>query len=808
MDQRLQPRPAVTAGGPQAGESACGPFRSSAGRFEELRFLEGRGQYLDDVPIARALSLCFLRSPHAHAAIREIDAEAARDRGALVVTGDDLQTVVRPLKPRLERPGFVPTTTPPLALGKTRFCGEAVAAIAAGDPYAAADARDAVRVMYELLPAVTCAADAVAQERVLFSHAHRHGDVEGAFAGADVVVGDTFTHGRMAPCPLEPRGMIAAWDGDALTVWVGTQRPHVLRAVLAEAFDIAVGRVRVIVPDVGGAFGLKAVVCPEDLAVAAVARLARRPVKWIEDREENLRAAPQAREQRIELEIAACADGRIRALRARLLSDGGAYHSYPQTHALEPLGSAAILPGPYRVPAYAYQVTAVATHKPPLGGYRGVGMVMGVFAMERTLDLLAEKLDIDPAEIRRRNLIEPAEYPFLSSSGLVYDSGDFPRLLNRALETAGYESLRREQDEARSCGRYIGVGLACYTESTGMGAEAYRRRGVFAIPGPDAITVTIDADASVRCVTSLPCQGQGHASVLKQLLAEGLGIPTEGIAVHALDTHMTPPGSGTMASRGAVAIAGLAERVNSVLARKMTTIAASLLEASPGDVVLKAGHAHVRGVPQSGVPIARIAQLAYTPPLGGLPDGMEPGLTATVSYDPPGPVFSGGVQVAVVEADAETGVVEVLRHVIVEDCGRILDATIVDGQIHGAVAQGIGEALGESLVYDPTGQPLATTLMEYALRRAGDVPSFEVDHVETLSPLTRLGVKGMGEGGTIGAPAAIANAVAAATRHLRASANARPVNTLPIWPSALARFPAAAPVATARAGLDGDGNRG
>lgn len=746
------------------------------------RPLEGRGQYLDDVSLARALSLCFVRSPHARALIRAIDSAAARASGGLVFTADDLNTRVRPLAPRLDAPGFVPTVTSPLAHGEVRFAGEAVAAVVAADAYAAADARDLVRVTYQPLPAVTEAAAALEQGRVLFTRAHRQGDVDGAFAAAQVVVRGTFVHGRLAPSPLEPRGFIAVWDGDALTVWAGTQRPQVLRAVLAEVFDIIEARVRVIVPDVGGAFGLKAVVFPEDLAVAAVARLTRRPVKWMETREENLRAAPQAREQTVEVEVAATRDGCLLGLRARFLSDAGAYHVYPQTQALEPAGASAILPGPYRVPAYAYELAAVATNKPPLGGYRGVGMVMGVFAMERALDLLAEELDLDPAELRRRNLIAPTDYPFASPSGLVYDSGNFPRLLDRALSVAEYDRLRGEEADARARGRCVGVGVACYTESTGIGSETYRRRGMPAIPGPDALSLTIDADASMRCITSLTSQGQGHAAVLARLVADRLGLSPERVAVQPFDSHLAPPGSGTGASRGAVVLMGLAERATAILARKIALIAATLLEASPEDVVLSGETAYVRGFPERAVPLAHITRLAYTPPAGGLPSGMESGLTAVVSYDPPGPVFSGGVHVALVEVDVETGAVALRRHVIVEDCGRVLDAPIVEGQIHGAAAQGIGEALLEQVAYDPAGQSLTATFMDYAIVRAADLPPFEIAHVEAPSPLTPFGVKGMAEGGTIGAPAAIASAVASAVRHLGAS-----VHTLPIRRDALVR---------------------
>src|SRR3989441_401244 len=444
-------------------------------------------------------------------------------------------------------------------------------------------------------------------------------------------------------------------------------------AALAAALDLPETRVRVIAPDVGGGFGLKTHVFPEDVAVAAAARVLGRAVKGVGERRESLAAGSHARAQRMEVEVAAEADGVLRGLRAAPVPDGGAYHIYPLTGALEPLGSAAILPGPYRTPAYEYQAVTVLTHKPPLGAYRGVGMTMGAFVMERLLDMVAERLGLDPAEVRRRNLIPREAYPFTSASGMTYDSGDFPKALEQVLAAVDYDRLRRDQAAARAAGRLVGVGVACYTEYTGMGAAVFRRRGVGHVPG---------------------------------------------------------------------------------------------LEASPSDVTLEEGRAWVRGAPHRAVMLSEVTRLAYAPPPGGLPAGLSPGLEATVYFDPPGPTFSGAVHVAVVEVDRETGRVRLRCYALVEDCGPVINPLIVEGQIHGAVAQGIGEALLEAVVYGDDGQLLTATLMDYALPKADDVPSPEIWHLETPSPVTPGGVKGMGEGGTIGAPAAIANAVADAVRGL------------------------------------------
>ena len=489
--------------------------------------MRGRGRYLDDLALPRMLWVAFARSPHAHARLARVDTAAARalDGVAAVVTAAELRGVARPLVPRLADAGFTPTAWPPLADGVVRFCGEAVAAVAAASASLAADARERVAAAYEPLPVLASLDAALAAGRVLFRRGERRGDVDAAFARAAHVVRETFEHGRCAPSPLEPRGVLADWDGEALTVWASTQTPSILRTALAAALDLPEPRVRVIAPDVGGGFGLKMHVFPEDVAVAALARLLGRPVKWVEERRENLAAASQAREQRMEVEAAADAEGRLLALRARALSDGGAYHVFPLTGALEPLGSAGILPGPYRTPAYAYEALAVATNKPPLGAYRGVGMTMGTFVMERVLDLLAERVGLDPAEMRRRNLIPRDAYPFTSASGMVYDSGDFPGALEQALAAVDYERLREEQRAARAGGRCLGIGLACYTEYTGMGAEVFRRRGMEDVPGVEAATVTMDADGAVRCAVSFPSQGQGHATTIAQVVADRLGVP-------------------------------------------------------------------------------------------------------------------------------------------------------------------------------------------------------------------------------------------------------------------------------------------
>jgi aerobic carbon-monoxide dehydrogenase large subunit len=751
-------------------------------RLEDPRLLSGRGRYLDDLALPRMLFASFVRSPHAHARIVRIDATAARALPGVIAvfTADDVRSAAKPLAPRLDGTGFTPTAWPALADGVARYCGEAVAIVVAMSPYVAADARELVAIDWEPRPAVATVEQALAAKQILFERRHRQGDVDGAFARAAIVLREMFEHGRCAPSPLEVRGALADWDGEALTIWSGNQSPSLMRTALAEALGLPHARVRIITPDVGGGFGLKMQVFPEDVALGAVSRKLGRPVKWLEERRENLVAASQARGQQTTVELAAAADGTVLALRSRVMSDNGAYHAYPTTGVLEPLGTASIMPGPYRISAYEFEALALATNKPPLGAYRGVGMTMGAFVAERMLDLLAERLQIDPAEVRRRNLIPRDAYPFTSATGYTYDSGDYPKALEEALSAVGYEDLRREQRGGRADGRLMGIGIACYTEYTGMGSAGFRRRGAVEVPGIEAATVTVDADATVRCAVSFPTQGQGHATTIAQLVADRLGLGLEDVRLERADTAESPRGSGTFASRGTVAMLGSAAVAADQVGVKLRALAAHRLEAAAHDVELSGGRAFVRGFPDRSVALAEIARMAYSPPRGGLPDGMAPGLAATVYCDLPGPTFSGAVHVAVVEVDPATGRVAVKRYALVEDCGRVINPMIVEGQIHGAVAQGIGEALLESVVYDGDGQLLTATLMDYALPRADDLPSFEVGHLETPSPLTPGGVKGMGEGGTIGAPATIANAVADAVRHLGVQ-----ITTLPIRPESL-----------------------
>jgi aerobic carbon-monoxide dehydrogenase large subunit len=745
-------------------------------RVEDPRLVTGRGAYLDDLRGGAALSVAFLRSPHAHARIVSVDTRDARAAPGVVavLTGEDVADAISPLRAELAVPGYVATPWPALARDRVRFVGEPVALVAATDPYLAEDAVAWIRVDYEPLPAATDAEAALMPgaarvhddrpDNVLLHLHHDNGLVDQAFREADVRVTAALRHGRCAGSPLEGRGILADVDRatDGLVVWASTQVPHLLRTGLAGVLGLPESRIRVIAPDVGGGFGPKMHMFAEDAAVCFLARRLGRPVKWVETRSENLMAGAHAREHVATLEVAARRDGTILGIEARLVCDVGAYSIYPTTASLEPATAAGLIPGPYRLRAYRYDAFAVATNKCPTGAYRGVGQALASYARERMVEILARRLGLDPAEIQRRNLLRSDECPYTTASGLVLDSASPTECLEQALERAGYAELRRDQAARRADARRPrrGIGLASYTEFTGMGAAAFRRRGQAHVPGLDAATVRVEPSGEARAFVSTATQGQGHLTALAQLLADELGWALADVQIVEGDTDRCPYGSGAFASRSIVAAGGALALAARAVRAKVLRLAAHRLEVAADDLVIADGVIAIRGVPARSLSVREIAALAYRAPAASLPEGLEPGLEVMRVYDPPPATFSNGAHVAVVDVDPETGQVKLVRHVVVEDCGRMLKPMLVEGQIHGAVAQGVGNALHEAIVYDEAGQLLTGTLMDYHLPRADELPAFEIGHVDTRPPVSVAGFKGMAEGGTIGALAAVANAVA------------------------------------------------
>ena len=769
---------------------------ASVRRVEDARLLQGQGRFVADLTLSRVLHVAFLRSPHAHARLVSVDTRPARTLPgvAACITGDEIATHARPIRAESKMAGYHATEFPPLARGKVRFVGEAVVAVLAESRYVAEDALEAVDVRYAALPVVATPETAMAGDaplvheaagsNVLLSRAFVRGDADAAMAGAAVVVGDRFRFHRHAGVTMENRACLADWNTGAgeLTLWSSTQVPGLLREALAELLDLPAHRLRVVAPDVGGGFGVKSALYPEEVAVCALARLTGRPVKWVGDRREDLLTSTQAWDETIDAELAVDADGTIHALRARVVADVGAYSIHPWTASIEVVQVISFLPGPYRVPHYRGEAWGVATNKAPMGPYRGVGRPVSTFVTEALVDRAARRLGMDPVALRLRNLIRPDELPYRSPSGVVWDSGSFVESLERARDVVAYEHVRAAQRDPRRAGRYVGVGVACYVELTGVGSAIPASPGAAINTGTEGATVRVDPSGTVTASFGLACQGQGHETTLAQVVAAELGARLEDVRVVSGDTAAGPAGTGTYASRSAVIGGGAAILAARALREKALAIGAHLLEVSADDLTLADSRATVRGAPDRALSLREIARAAYAG-AKRLPAGMEPGLEATRFYDPYFGTASNATHIAVVEVDSETCGVVVRRFVVVEDCGRIINPLIVEGQAIGGVAQGVGAALLEEIVYDGDGQLLTGSLMDYLVPTAAELPPVEVVHLERPSPTTLGGFKGVGEGGTIGAPAAVANAIADALKPLGIE-----LSELPVTPDRLFRL--------------------
>jgi carbon-monoxide dehydrogenase large subunit len=569
---------------------------------------------------------------------------------------------------------------------------------------------------------------------------------------------------------------------------MSTQVPHIVRTAIADTLGLAEHLVRVVAPDVGGGFGQKCAVGREELAVAAAAALTRRPVKWVEDRRENLLSAFQGHEQRHHVRAGFDAAGTLLGLATDILCDVGAYHCYPFTGGVEPLMAATEMPGPYRLHHYSARTRAIATNKPPMAPYRGVSRPQITLAVERIMDKAAVRLEMDPAEIRRRNLIRRDEFPYRGATGILYDEGSYLEALDGVVAQAGYASLREEQRAASATaadGRpLIGVGLAVFSERTAYGTPVFGQRLMGITPGYETVHVRIDPSGGATVLAGTVSHGQGHATTLAQMVADRLSLTPTQVRVVQGDTDAVPYGWGTFASRSVVLSGDAATEAADRLVERLTRIAAHLLEAAPDDVVFEGGRFGVRGVPESGMSLTELARSVYHAP-HLLPPDERAELDEWGSSDPPG-TFSNAAHLAVVEIDPATWQVRIVRYLVTEDCGVMINPLIVDGQISGGVAQGIGAALYERLVFDEEGQPLAASFMDYLVPTAAEVPPIEIQHLETPSTVSVTGAKGMGEGGTIGAPAAILNAVNNALSPLGIE-----IDRIPVTPDDIARAAAA-----------------
>jgi len=763
-------------------------------RVEDPRFLQGLGRYIADRWSPQTLHAAFLRSPHAHARIVRVDMGPARAVSGVVavMTGEEAARHARPLRAESKMAGYRPTEMPALAREKVRFVGEPVAVVVAGDRYVAEDAAERIAVEYGPLPPLVDMEAAMADtgalvheqagSNVLVSREFAVGDAGAALAMADLVVRERFRFRRHAGVCIENRGCIAAFDpgSGVLTLWSATQVPNLLRDALADILAVPENRLRVVAPDVGGGFGVKADLYQEEIAICVLAMRLRRPVGWISDRQEDLLTTLHAWDEILDVELGLTRDGDIQGLRADVIADVGAYSAYPWTAGIEPVQSVSFLPGPYRVRNYHGRTRGVATNKCPMGPYRGVGRPVATFVMEGLLERGARRLGVDPTEIRLRNYIR--EFPYKSPSGVVWDSASFTESMVKAREAVGYMAFRAEQARGRAEGRYLGIGFATYVELTGVGSAIPVGPGMTIPTGMDGATVRVDPSGKITASFGIASHGQGLETTLAQIVADELGTPLEDVRVVHGDSAAAPYGTGTYASRSAVIGGGAGILAARAVKEKALEIAAHLLEAGAQDLTLRDAQVFLAGVPGAKLSFQDIARAAHYGKKR-LPKGMEPGLEATRFYDPYRGTASNATHVAVVEVDPETGGVRVHRYLVAEDCGVMINPAVVEGQVHGGVVQGLGAALHEEIIYDAQGQCTTGTLMDYLIPTATEVPAVEVESLCTPSPTSLGGFRGMGEGGTIGPPAALANAIADALSPFGVE-----VTEIPITPERIVRL--------------------
>ncbi|MEM7091521.1 MAG: xanthine dehydrogenase family protein molybdopterin-binding subunit [Actinomycetota bacterium] len=746
-------------------------------RKEDHRLLTGRGRFVSDLQLPRMRHVTFVRSPMAHAEIVSVDVAGTVAAGAEVFTSESpgFEVALRALS---ALPGYVETDQPPLARDKVRFAGEAVAAVVHDDRYLAEDAAEQVIVDYQPLDVtigawhqnatavtngawhqtVTPVHDA-APDNVLLQRTFEAGDVDAACDAAAVVVRRELVTNRHGGNPIEGRAGVALFDDGKLTFWSGTQIPHLVRNLIADLVGLAESSIRVIAPDVGGGFGVKAVLYPEDLALCLMAKaMPGTPVKWVEDRSEHLLSACASRDHRYELEAAFDADGRLTAVRGDMWCNVGAYSVMPWTAGIEPLMAGGLLTGPYKLDNYRCTVRGVATNTAPAGPYRGVARPATVYAMECLLDSGAAALGMDPLDLRRINLIGLDDVPYRMPTRLVDDTGHYDECLDEAERRLDLAAVREEQARRRrEGGRPIGIGVAIYNELTGLGRAASAGPRMPFRTGHEACTVRVNPDGKVVVLSGVTSQGQGLETTLAQVVADAVGVGYEDVEVRYGDTDQVLWGFGAFSSRQAVIAGGAARLAADELRGNIVALAAELYEANAHDLDLIDGEIRVAGSPD---PIGNLADVARASWLESnrLPAGFEPGLDVTRFYDPVMGAFAAGVQLAAIELDPATGGIEILEWVCVEDAGRIINPQIVHGQVVGSLAQGVGGALYEHLVYDELGNLSTGTLLDYLMPTAAEIPDFDVGHVEQPAD-NPLGVRGVGEGGTLGPAAVIASAI-------------------------------------------------
>jgi carbon-monoxide dehydrogenase large subunit len=760
-------------------------------RKEDPRLITGRGRYIDDISLPGTLWMALVRSPEAHARIVSIDVSAARERAGVeaVFTGQDMTDLGAPLPMAWVPPGVEVNNPPhwPLARDAVRHVGDPVAVVVGDDRYAVIDAAEDVVVEYDPLPVVTDPEAALAgppfvHEQFGTNQVHQWslagGDLEAGFAEADVIVERRVVNHRTAGAAIEPRGVLADYRTGELTLWSSTQVPHFVRLFLSLLLGISEERVRVIAPEVGGGFGSKLQVYGEEVLACWCSRKLEHPVKWIETRTENMAVTHQGRDQIADVRMGAKRDGTITAFHVRIMADFGAYNML-LTPLIPSLG-AFVMGGCYKIPAVQTDIVGVFTNKCPTDAIRGAGRPEATHMVEVTLDQLAAELGIDRLELRRRNFIPKEDFPAAVATGVIYDSGDYEKTLDRLLEHLDLGGFLREQEELRSHGVYRGVGFSTYTEICGLAPSRVTGPAGVGLQagGWESAMVRVNNTGAVTVYSGSSGHGQGHETVFAQIVADRLGVDPSVVEVLHGDTSMGPEGRNTYGSRS-VAVGGEAlAKCATKIADKAKAIVAHNLEAAPEDIELRDGIFSVKGSPDKGMALADVAGAAY---LAMIPDGMEPGLEETTFYDPENFVFPFGAHACVVEVDADTGKVRVVRYVAVDDCGNAINPLLIDGQVHGGIAHAIGQALYERVHYDEDGQLVTGTFVDYALPTAAELPSFETDRTVTPSPVNSLGAKGVGEAGTIAASPAVTNAVIDALRPLGVSYLNMPLTPMRVW---------------------------
>jgi carbon-monoxide dehydrogenase large subunit len=741
-------------------------------RREDPRLIQGRATYVDDVKIPGLQHVAFKRSDVAHGRIRSIDTSAAErmDGVEAVFTGRQLAELLRPM------PIGTPFPSPDhhaVAVDVVRFAGEPVAVVVASDRYAARDAADAIVVEVDPLPAVVDPELALKAKPTLVHEKFPNNvaagpipsgtgvspdgkrvdnsAIDAAFAAADVVIKQRMLNQRLAPNAMEPRGVVAHYEPakDSLTIWSSTQNPHILRTMIAGMLGLGESQVRAIAPEVGGGFGAKINIYAEEYVLAAVSKRLGIPVKWIEDRSEAFVATTHGRDILCYLELAAKRDGKVTGLKLDLIADIGAYNML--LTAAIPTLTMLMANATYDIPAIRATLTEVFTNKTPTDAYRGAGRPEATYFVERGLDMLARELKMDPAEVRRRNFIPKDKFPYQTQMGAVYDSGDYDKALAKALEAADWEGLRKQRDAMRAQGRLVGLGLSMYVEVCGIGPSATLPTG-----GWEHAQVTIERDGRITAMTGASPHGQGNETTFAQMLADQFGVPLDHVTIHHGDTAVVKQGIGTFGSRSQ-AVGGTAMHMAGTKARaKMAKFAAAMLEASEQDIVFEGGKVMVKGAPARAKSFAQVASFAYIPV--PLPEGMEPGLSEEAFFEPSNNTYPFGCHISMLEIDRDTGEPKLLKLVAVDDAGNLINPLIVEGQVHGGLAQGIGQAMIEEVVYSEDGQLLTGSFMDYALPRATDFPRFELHSTVTPTPVNPLGAKGVGEAGTLGSTPSIVSA--------------------------------------------------